>query len=398
MAGLMVNHNRIAMNARRHLGISNQGLGMRIERLSSGLRINRAADDASGLSVSEMMRAEVGGMRAGTRNAEQGANLIQTAEGALNEVSAILIRMRELSVQAATSTVNDNNRDAINAEFTQLVSEIDRIATSTQYNNTSILSGFGNVVSQDITTSTALASSTTGVVDVQVSAAASGTYTFIDASGSDNEITLGNGVTTQTIDLGIALDSDAGGGVVATGSSIVANFDRLGVQLTLSGQRNASQYDPASDGYRDGDLDGLQIRIDGGAGGTIQVGADAVATDRIELNIADMSASGARLSMSGVSLSTLESARSAISSIDLAIDVVSSTRSDLGVQQNRLQHTIRNNNVSIENIHASESLIRDADVAEEVTQFTRSQVLTQSGTSLLAQANAIPQNALTLLQ
>ena len=398
MAGLIVNHNRIAMNSQRHLTNSSRGQAMRIERLSSGLRINRAADDASGLSVSEMMRAEIGGMRAGTRNAEHGANLIQTAEGALNEVSSILLRMRELSVQAATSTVNDNNRDAINAEFTQLVSEIDRIATSTSYNDTSILSGFGNVISQSLTTSTALASGTTGVVDVQLSSAASGTYTFIDSSATDNELTLGNGVTTQTIDLGTALDSDVGGGVVVTGSSVVASFDRLGVQLTLSGQRDASQYDPASDGYRDGDLDGRQILIQGGIGGTIQVGADAVATDRIELNIDDMTASGARLSMSGIALNTLESARSAISSIDLAIDIVSSTRTDLGVQQNRLQHTIRNNNVTIENIQSSESIIRDADVAGEVTQFTRSQVLTQSGTALLAQANAIPQNALTLLQ
>ncbi|MDP6040780.1 MAG: flagellin, partial [Candidatus Latescibacteria bacterium] len=171
---------------------------------------------------------------------------------------------------------------------------------------------------------------------------------------------------------------------MATGSSIVANFDRLGVQLTLSGQRDISQIGPASNGYRDGDLDGLALIIEGNTGGTIQIGADAVATDRLELNIADMSASGTRLNLSSLSLSTLTGSRSAITSIDLAIDIVSSTRSDLGVQQNRLGHTIRNNNVAVENIQASESLIRDADVAEEVTQFTRSQVLTQSGTALLA--------------
>ena len=398
MAGMIVNHNIMAVNTRRHLGNNSNGLSMRLERLSSGLRINRAADDASGLSVSELMRAEIGGIRTGTRNAEQGNNLIQTAEGALNEVSAILIRMRELAVQGASSTVNDNNRDAINAEFTQLTAEIDRISASTKYNRTSLLQGFGNVVSSDVTVSTALASTTTGVVDATLSGARAGTYVFVDTGNTDNEITLGNGIATQTIDLGTALDSDAAGGVVATNSSIVANFDRLGIQLTLSGQKAAGQFAPATDGYRDGDLDGLQLVVDGTNGGTIQVGADATANDRIELTVANMSSGTTGLNLSGTSLSTLTGSRSAISTIDLAIDRVSSTRADLGVQQNRLQYTIRNNNVALENIQASESLIRDADVAEEVTQFTRSQILTQSSTSLLAQANASPQNALTLLQ
>ena len=174
MSAMIVNHNIMAMNTRRHLGMNSQGLAVRLERLSSGLRINRAADDASGLSVSEGFRAEIGGIKVGTRNAEQGSNLIQTAEGALNEVSAILIRMRELAVQSASSTVNDNNRNAINAEFTQLVSEIDRIATATSYNRTSLLVGFGNTVSHDTTASTALASNSTGLIDVQITGALAG--------------------------------------------------------------------------------------------------------------------------------------------------------------------------------------------------------------------------------
>ncbi len=397
MSTLIVNHNIMAMNTRRHLGNNNRMLSTNLERLSSGLRINRGADDPSGLSVSEGFRAEIGGLVQGTRNAEQGTNLIQTAEGALNEVSAMLIRMRELAVQAASSTVNDNNRDAINAESVQLVSEIDRIANATSYNDTSILSGFGNTVSQSVAASTVLASPTTGVVDVTLSGGASGTYTFIDSTG-DSEITLGNGIATQTIDIGTALDNDAAGAVVATGSSIIANFDRLGITLTLSGQRNASGANPASDGYRDGELNGLELVVSSGAGGSIQVGPDAQATDRIELTIADLSASGAALNLSGVSMSTLLSARSAISAIDLAIDTVSNTRGDLGAQQNRLSHTIANNNVAVENMQASESLIRDADVAEEVSTFTRNQILVQSSTALLAQANAVPQNALTLLQ
>lgn len=398
MAGLMVNNNIMAMNAKRHLGNTSRRLSTNLERLSSGLRINRGADDPSGLEVSEGMRAEIRGLVVGTRNAEQGTNMIQTAEGALNEVSAILIRMRELAMQAASSTVNDQNREAINAESTQLITEIDRIANSTQYNEQSLLRGFGNVVSTDPSVSTALASPTTGVVDVKISGAESGTYTFIDADPTDNQITMGNGVATQTIDIGPALDSDAVGGVVATGSAIVANFDRLGITLTLSGSRPASLSDPATDGYRDGELDGLSVIVEGGTGGSIQVGAENRAVDRVELTINDLRAAGPTLSLGGVSMSTLQSARAAISTVDLAIETIAQIRGDLGAQQNRLGYTIRKNNVAIENIQASESGIRDNDVAESVTDFTKNQVLTQSGTALLAQANAVPQNFLSLLQ
>ena len=398
MAGLMVNHNIMAINSNRHLGNTSRRLATNLERLSSGLRINRGADDPSGLQISEGLRAEIRSLIVGTRNAEQGTNMIQTAEGALNEVSAILIRMRELAMQSASSTVSDQNREAINAESVQLITEIDRIANSTSYNEQTLLRGFGNVVNTDPVTSTALQSTTTGVIDVKLSAAQSGTYTFLDTDSTDNQITLGNGVVTQTIDIGPALDNDAIGGVVATGSSIIANFDRLGVTLTLSGNRPATLSDPATDGYRDGELDGLSIVIDEGSGGSIQVGTKNRAVDRIELTINDLRATGPTLSLGGLSLSTLSSSRSAISTVDLAIDTIAQIRGDLGAQQNRLGYTIRKNNVAVENMQASESGIRDTDIAETVTDFTRNQILTQSGIALLSQANAIPQNFLSLLQ
>ncbi|MBS14636.1 MAG: flagellin [Gemmatimonadetes bacterium] len=398
MPGFMVNSNIMAFNTDRHLGNTSRRLGTNLERLSSGLRINRGADDPSGLQVSEGLRAEIRSLVVGTRNAEQGTNMIQTAEGALNEVSAILIRMRELAMQSASSTVSDQNREAINAESVQLITEIDRIANGTQYNEQTLLRGFGNVVSTDPTASTALQSTTTGLIDVKVTGAESGTYTFIDVGPTDNQITLGNGVATQTIDIGPALDNDGAGGVVATGSAIVANFDRLGVTLTLSGTRPASLSDPATDGYRDGELGGRSIVVEGGTGGSIQVGSENRAVDRIELTINDLRATGPTLSLGGMSLSALEAARSAISTIDLAIDTIAQIRSDLGAQQNRLGTTIRKNNVAVENMTASESGIRDADVTEEVTDFTKNQILTQSGTALLAQANAAPQNFLSLLQ
>ena len=398
MTGLMVNHNIMSMNTDRHLGNTSRRLATNLERLSSGLRINRGADDPSGLQVSEGLRAEIRSLVAGTKNAEQGTNLIQTAEGALNEVNAILIRMRELAMQSASSTVSDQNREAINAESVQLTTEIDRIANSTTYNEQSLLRGFGNVVNNDPTTSTALQSTTTGVIDVKVTGASSGNYTFIDTDPTDNKITLGNGVATQTIDMGPALDNDAISGVVATGSAIVANFDRLGVTLTLSGNRPATRSDPATDGYRDGELDGLSILVEGGTGGSIQVGSLNRAVDRIELTINDLRATGPALALGGMSMSTLESSQGAISSIDLAINTIAQIRSDLGAQQNRLGYTTRVNEVAIENMTATESSIRDTDVAKSVTDFTRNQILMQSGTALMAQANAVPQNFLSLLQ
>ncbi len=394
---LRVNNNIIALNTRRQLRINNGELATRIERLSSGLRINRAADDAAGLSVTEGMRAQISGFKQSVTNAEHGTNLIQTAEGALNEVNAILIRIRELSVQAASSTLNDSNRTGLNAEVVQLVTEIDRIAQATRYNNSTLLTGFGNVVSQDVAVSDALVSTTTGVVDVMISGAQDGTYTFLDVAG-DNEITLTNGVVSQTIDIGAALDSEGANGFVATGSSIVANFDRLGIQITLTGERDASLHNPASDGYIDGELNGLNLVIDEGTGGSFQIGPNDTSADRLEVNVGDMRATGVNLNLSGISVSTLLSARSIIPTIDLAINTVAQQRGDLGAIQNRLAFTIRSLENSIENLQASESTIRDADVAEEVSGFTRAQILVQSSTALLAQANAIPQHALTLLQ
>ena len=397
---LRVNANLPSINVRRILNINNRDLSTRIERLSSGLRINRAADDAAGLSVSEGMRAEVSGLTQAVKNAEQATNLIQTAEGALNEVNAILIRMRELAVQASSSTLNNSNRESLNAEYTQLINEIDRIGTVTSYNNQAILTGFGNVVDNDPTVSTSLASPTTGVVAVQVSGATAGTYRFIDTAGTnDREITLGNGVATQTIDIGAALDADGAAqtGVVATGSSVLANFDRLGIQLTLSGSQGAEGINPATDGYRDGELDGLDLVIDSGTGGQFQVGPDDGAVHRIEVNITDMRASGVVLNLGSTSIAAQPTAQTSISNVDLAIQNVAQQRGDLGAFQNRLAFNIRANENSIENITASESSIRDADIASEVSAFTRSQILVQSGTALLAQANVMTQNALSLL-
>ena len=385
---LRVNNNIAAINARRHLNSNTRILSQKLERLSSGLRVNRASDDAAGLSVREGLRAEISGLKMNVFNAETATNQLQVAEGSLNEVNAILIRMQELATQSSNSTLNNENRESIQSEYSQLISEIDRIAQATTFNNQTMLTGFGNTVSTASTTVTA--SNTSGVTNTKISGAQAGTYTFVDASGTDSQITLGNGTISQTIDVGTILD----GTTVATGTQVVANFDRLGIQLTIAGVGVAG----ATGSYTDGDLDAQTIVIESGTGGSFQVGPKDQAFNRIETNIRDMRASGAILNLNTSSVSTITTSRTAITSIDQAISEVSQTRGDLGAVQNRLSFTIAYTENEIENIQASEATISDADIASEVTSFTRAQILSQAATAMLAQANVLPQNALALLQ
>jgi flagellin len=373
---LRVNSNISAINARRHLSENNRTLGVKLERLASGLRLNRASDDAAGLAVREGFRAEISGLKVNVSNAEQATNLIQVAEGSLNEVSAILVRMRELSVQSSSSTVTDENREAIQAEFSQLTTEIDRIAYSTVYNEQSVLTGYGNLVKD---TSAALtASNDSGVTGIKISGASTGTYTFVDAD-TDGEVTLGNGTTTQTIRLATMLD----GSDVATGTQVVANFDRLGVQVTLAG----ADVSNATGSYSDGDLNEQTIIVEAGQGGSFQVGPTDAAYNRLEIGIADMKATGNTLNLEPASVATITSARTAITSIDEAITAVSQQRGELGAFQNRLAFTISYTENEIENIQASEATISDADIAQEVTDFSRAQILSQAATAMLSQAN-----------
>jgi len=479
---LRLGTNVTALNAGRHLNRNTSDFAKRVERLSSGLRINRGADDAAGLSLSEGMRAEILGLRQGVRNVEQGVSLIQLAEGSLNEVSTVLIRLRELAVASATSTNNDFTRLIMTSEFNQLTAEIDRIALSTTYNKTVLLTGFGNAVSQVATASTALGGFA-GVSQVGISGAVPGTYVFTDTSDQDNQLTLSitlpDGTNLeQSIDVGTALDRDNGKNVVATGTTFVANFDRIGMQVIIngpevqsgttfrstvaSGQAGAitiakadgstesvfvaagqtlesiaedlntklktldsttfAQIDPitgelhvdtgelnveglpntigavGANAYEDGRLDGKTLVVEEGEGGVFQVGANENANNRISVNIGDMRASGNVLNLTGLSVANITGSRGAISRIDTAILAVSRQRGDLGAVQNRLQFTSASLGNAIENLQAAESSIRDADVAEEMSAFTRSQILTQAATAMVAQANALPQTALTLLQ
>ena len=383
---LRVNNNIAAINSQRAIGRNSGIIKKQLERLSSGLRVNRAQDDASGLVISEGMRGELSGWNQNIRNAEQGANLLQVAEGSLQEVNNILVRMRELAVQSSSSTVSDTNRESVAAEFNQLMSEIDRIAQATAYNNSTLLTGFGNQVS---TGSTALtASATTGVANITLAAAESGTYSFVDST-SDGSLTLGNGAATQTLNMGTLLD----GTVVATGSSVVANFDRLGIQVTLAGANALG----ASGDYVDGDLSGRNLIVESGTGGVFQVGPRDSYVNRIEVGIADLRATGNELNLDTLAIDTISGARQSLATLDRAVNTVSNERGKLGAVQNRLSFAIAYSENEVESISASEASMRDADIALEVTEFSRAQILLQSSNAMLSQANVTAFSALSLL-
>ncbi len=275
--GLSVNTNVEAMNAYRNLNNTQNMLGKSLQRLSSGLRINSAADDAAGLSISEGLKSQIGGFKVATRNAQDGISLIQTAEGSLSTTTSLLQRVRDLAVQSSNTGANDQDaRDAIALEVTQNLQEIDRIASATVFGSKTLLSG-----------------------------AESGGFTF-------------------------------------------------------------------------------------------QVGYTGQTFNQLNVKISNMS-SGA-LTLTGLASVIASGSAGALASIDSALDAVTKTRSNLGASQNRLEATISNLSIAVENLSASNGRITDTDMAEEFTRFSKQQILQQAGTSMLSQANRLPQGILSLLQ
>ena len=382
---LRVNNNIASINVQRVMTRNSKSLNRQLERLASGLRVNRAADDASGLAVSESMRSVLAGLGQNMRNAEQATNMLQIAEGSLQEVNNVLIRMRELSTQASSSTFTDSNRESTSAEFSQLRLEIDRIVQATAYNGETLLAGFGNNVGAS--SSAITDSNTTGVKNVSLAAADVGTYSFIDTG--NGELTLGNGVVTQMLNTGVLLD----GSRVESGTTAVANFDRLGIQVSLSG---VGAFGATGD-YEVGELDTKTIVIEEGVGGVFQVGPHDNINDRIEMGIGDLRASGSALNLGSLSLNYISMARESIAVVDQAINTISSERGRLGAVQNRIFFSMAYTENEIENTQSSEAAIRDADVAHEVSKFSRYSILSQSANAMLVQANVTSITALQLL-
>jgi flagellin len=367
---MIINNNIPAMNTHRQLGINQNAMQNSMEKLSSGLRINKAADDAAGLAISEKMRAQINGLDQASRNAQDGISMIQTAEGALNETHDILQRMRELSVQAANDTLQPEDRDAIATEIGQLVEEIDRISETTQFNGKQLVDGTLGV-SRD---SGSLDSTTVGLSslsDISVSGAkASETFEISHTAGVSMTLEDTNG-NRQTIDLTRFTAGDT------------LKFDSLGVSI-----KTDSAFDNSAAAF-----EGLDVVTGTAAGATFQIGANE--DQNLSITIGDMSSTG--LNLNSFNVDSHENAKAAITTIENAIKDVSSQRSDLGAWQNRLDHTINNLNTSSENLSAAESRIRDVDMASEMMEMTRANILSQASQSMLAQANQQPQSVLQLL-
>lgn len=378
---MRINNNLMAMNTHRQYAINNNNAAKATEKLSSGSRINRAGDDAAGLAISEKMRGQIRGLNMASKNSNDAISLIQTAEGALSETHSILQRMSELATQSASDTNQDDvDRDALQAEFSALRSEIDDIAGKTAFNGKKLLNGsFGSTGAVDSTSD--LKVGELGITSVKLEG-------FEDTEGDLDG-------TQYTVSF---TQEDPGDPYKATlGTVDVNNVANNGNARTMSldfggGRKVTIEF---ADSAAVDDLAGqdLIFNIKGGSA-KIQTGANT--GDSLALSIDSMSASA--LNLVSTDISTQAGAASAITDVQNAINTVSTQRANLGAVQNRLEHKINNLDTSSENLQAAESRIRDLDMAKEMTNYTKNNILTQAATAMLAQANQAPNNVLSLLR
>ena len=388
-SGFRVNTNTTSFHTYRSYSSSLAGLEQNIERLSSGLRINRAADDSAGQAISQRMKNQATGMRQAVRNSQQATNYLQTAEGGLNQIHGILSRMRELAVQSSSDGLNTNDRFSIELEYAQLKDEVSRIANSTTYNDMTLINGDrakdvsrtgGNISDTEIKSFSVASNVATGDA-------------FEFTSVNTNSITLTNKTTGEEQ----ILHQPDGAGFA---ENDVLNFDDLGITMTLG-----ASYDSitdAADGFSitQGDFVTMQVGADNDAAHARADSSDAdhsaVTENRITLNISDATAKG--LGISDSQVSDLADSQRAINALDSAIEKVNDERGNIGALQNRFEFAVSNLQSSLQNTEASRSTILDADFALEAAGMAKNQILTQSGTAMLAQANQISQNVLSLLK
>lgn len=409
---MIINHNLAALNTLRQMNVNATNTQKSLEKLSSGLRINSAADDAAGLAISEKMRGQISGLEMAQKNSQDGISLISTAEGALNETHSILQRMRELSVQSANDTNTDDDRKQMQQEVDQLSQELTRIGNDTEFNTQNLLDGSfsgtfqiganedqnlslkiddmrgytlnmaGDVkFSQTVTTS--------GTIDYK-----DGTYTIdgtdlknsagaVVATTTDNGTTWTSTTNTETITFADAVDS---------GQIVIANGQATGTANIDNGGLQAGDYTLSTSSITDSQGNVIATSTDA----TNYISVDGNATTLVTLDTA--TTGNIDVSVGGIDISSQSSANTAITAIDNAINKVSTQRSALGAYQNRLEHTINNLGTSSQNLTAAESRIRDVDMAKEMAEFTKNNILNQAAQAMLAQANQLPQGVLQLLR
>ncbi|GLW35572.1 flagellin [Actinoplanes regularis] len=429
--GLRINQNIAAQNAYRNLSVTDSQMAKSLEKLSSGFRINRASDDAAGLSISEGLRSQTSGLKVAVRNTQDGVSVAQTAEGSLNESTAILQRMRDLAVQTSNAGSMDSDaKDAANKELQQLNQELDRIGSTTSFGKAKLLDGsFG-------ATAKVTGSATLNATDVAALSGTAGTPGTMNTADTtfvlekvDGAVPASGPITVTVKASDIAAGASAQDIAKAVNNGISAALKGAGyqgneLQMTAStDSKGATTFSMSGvgdfelSGAGAGDLDALKVTtggvvvvdphaatptgpaaqisaVAGGNTGRFQVGANA--NERIGIAIGAIDSK--TLGTAALDLTANGGPDAAIKAIDSAIRSVSDTRANLGAYQNRFEHTINNLNVAVENLSASESRIRDTDVAAEMVTFTRNQILTQAGTSMLSQANQSAQGVLSLLR
>ena len=411
---MVVQHNLTAMNSNRMLGVTTSKQAKSTEKLSSGYKINRAADDAAGLSISEKMRKQIRGLTQASSNAQDGISAVQTAEGALNEVQDMLQRMNELAVKAANGTNSEDDRNYIQDEVNQLIKEIDRVSTTTKFNETYLLKG------DDAAKATV--ADTTVAKGVEGDATKEPTFTInftgikaptegksdvtINISGKSYSVTVEKGDDATKIGDKIAsainnnkIVDDTAGEYEATNNAGT---------ITLKGSKKAKATTNLAD--TTGNKNAVTVKSSGILTLDLHVGADSTADNQISVDIKQMSADVLGLKTGKSSTTAAEkdtllvngsnddNARKAIDTIASALQEVSKQRSALGAAQNRLEHTIANLDNVVENTTSAESSIRDTDMATEMVKYSNNNILAQAGQAMLAQANQSNQGVLSLLQ
>ncbi len=362
--GLRIQNNIAAFNSHRNLQIADKGLSKSLQKLSSGFRINGAADDAAGLAVSMRFRSQIRSLQQASRNTAEATSLLQVAEGATEQITNILQRMKELATQAASSNTGSTDRTNIEAEVTTLEGEIDRIANSTKYAGNSLIDGsFGALSVSDAGSLTGA----NGITAIDISnATASSTYNIsLSTASAGGAMTITLGSTTQTLTAGSLSGVE----------TETLNFDSLGIKVTVNEAFNDGTFNAT----------GTSLVTSASTASTFQVGYENNTDNRISFSLGDMTSSGLT---AAVSVDTLSNAQAALTAIDSAIDQLASERAVIGKSQNQLGFSFSNLASTIENFSAAESVIGDAGMAFETAVFTKYRILLQADTARLAQANA----------
>ncbi|WP_070328655.1 flagellin [Exiguobacterium aurantiacum] len=382
---MIINHNLNSMNAHRNMSFNTAQTGKAMEKLSSGLRINRAGDDAAGLAISEKMRGQIRGLDQATRNSQDGISLIQTAEGALNETHSILQRMRELAVQSSNDTNTLTDRKEIQKEMNSLTSEINRIGNSTEFNTQKLLNDSKN------------GEGTKAVFDVTIAAYGTGTIDIAGVTGVDktSSATLVAGINAGSASFNAKAFED--GTIRLTAKAAGVNAHGVGT----GGTAQVIQTGVAADAtksmkFQIGANESQSLTLSISDMRSSALGVSFAATTDAELAVTN--GLDATVTEQALDVRSSAKAQAAIAKLDSAIETVSSERSKLGANQNRLDHTINNLSTSAENLQAAESRIRDVDMAKEMMNFTKNNILNQAAQAMMAQSNQQPQAVLQLLR